>query len=218
MYRSYSNDKFLYYFTSAEIVTKKIFPDKKLRFSSYIKTNDPYETKNWSLTIKDWVQYFESLPTEKQSSFLQLVNSFNEERLDHIKKFKSQIKVLCFSQDDPNFDFDQYLDYSGYKRGWGFPRMWNQYGDKHKGVCLMFEKDSLEGNLQKLFKDDFSIYARKVSYSDELIDKEVNKIDPRKVMKYGIENSLLTSLQENISSFSLKRHSIGKVKESIDIY
>jgi hypothetical protein len=42
---------------------------------------------------------------------------------------QSACKVLCFSEDDPN--------YFGYESS----RMWTSYGGNHKGICLEFDKN-----------------------------------------------------------------------------
>lgn len=58
------------------------------------------------------------------------------------EEIKNNIKIVCFSKDDKEC-----------KPGMMLARMWSQYGDNHKGVCLIFERDKIENQFKKLFDD-----------------------------------------------------------------
>ena len=58
------------------------------------------------------------------------------------EEIKNNIKIVCFSKDDKED-----------RPGMMLARMWSQYGDNHKGVCLIFERDKIENQFKKLFDD-----------------------------------------------------------------
>ena len=57
--------------------------------------------------------------------------------------------------------------YNNLSKGWARSRMWAQYADSHKGVCLIFDKE----NLVKSFKNAFDAcdtYCKEVTYTNNL--------------------------------------------------
>ena len=214
MYRPYSVDKFLYHYTSAETIRDYILSSKKIRFSPYNKTNDPYETKNWSITIKDSLEEIKASKDNDKKFVLDLIMKFNGKRSLYVNKIKSQIKVLCFSEDVKGKSSHNELASFGLKKGWGYPRMWAQYGSKKKkedkkhkqnGACLMFEKNILDITIKKEMFNNFHIFSGTVKYTDDLIDKELNKIHFEIVKSIGIENSIINRINNNIEGFFFKK-------------
>jgi hypothetical protein len=205
MYKKYPVDKFLYHFTKVETAKNDILPYQQLKFSSYDKTNDPYETKNWSISIKDSLEEIKKVNGENKKLTLELIMDFNEKRNKYINSIKSKVHTLCFSEDDKNFKSDNLVSYFGLKKGWGYPRMWHQYGDKHKGVCLMIDKDILVESIKKEFADNFHIYKGMVSYTDELTNKVSNQIDLKEVMLNGISKSITNKIYCNIEGLFFRK-------------
>ncbi|WP_318468306.1 DUF2971 domain-containing protein [Photobacterium leiognathi] len=115
--------KYVYHYTSVDTAVDYILKDETLLVSCYNKTNDPKETKDW---------FF--IPGSNHGRCL---DKYTPEYLSKIMNpvIKEATHVICFTKDEVltgNFN-----DMA--RRGFCKPRMWAQYGDKHKGVCLIFD-------------------------------------------------------------------------------
>jgi hypothetical protein len=156
-------DRFLYHYTSANTAIEYILKNKQLKLGKYINTNDPKETKTWQFSIgtnenRDLSGY--SL-TEISEKFTQAL--------------KHKTNLACFSQDEA-LKGDHTRDI--YARGFGKSRMWAQYADNHKGVCLVLEKSAIRKSAEDQFRDErFRLYGGPVIYKDRLITQVNNPAD-----------------------------------------
>lgn len=205
MFKSYPRERFLYHFTKAKTAIDYILPSQQLRFSPYNKTNDPYETKNRSITINNSLDEIDKVTGDDKRTTIELMMNFNESRFKYIDSIKSKVKTLCFSEDIKNFNQDYKVSYFGFKRGWGYPRMWAQYGENHKGICLMIDRNLLYESINKEATKNFIIFNRAVNYTDELFDKELNCINIEEVKLSGIAESIMNRLNSNIEYFFFKK-------------
>jgi hypothetical protein len=48
---SRKHSKFMYHYTKPDVLVEKILPTEQIRFSRFAKTNDPSESKDWTLGI-----------------------------------------------------------------------------------------------------------------------------------------------------------------------
>lgn len=120
----------LYYYCSLETALNHILKHNQLLLSPIISTNDPRENKNFDFATTS----MGNIDHTKVGSEIS-------------KAVRENCKVLCFTK-EPN------------KSIWGFElsRMWAYYGARHKGVCLLLDKQKfLEENKHfinpKLFKE-----------------------------------------------------------------
>lgn len=121
----------IFHYTKLEIALECILKSKQLRFTKYEDSKDPHEYKkrNFALTgsFSTWNEFDKKfICTEKMSNIIQ-----------------QNLRVACFCRNKPN--------YPGYLRS----RMWSQYADNHRGVCLAFSKKALQKAVRKQFKSDF---------------------------------------------------------------
>lgn len=148
-----SNDRFIYHYTSAEVAREFILPNGTLQFSNINQLNDPEES------------------TKYECLFLN--NSENNEKPDSLSMlmdFKQTFPSLLFSSSfctDKKKDDNTNLHLN---KGFMLSRMWGTYGDKHKGVCLCFDKAKLLDSFQKYNGNNFDIYKSDVKYSKDIID------------------------------------------------
>lgn len=155
--------RFLYHYTSANTAIEYILKNKQLKLGKYINTNDPKETKTWQISIgtnenRDLSGY--SL-TEISERFTQ--------------SLKNKTNLACFSQDEA-LTGDHTRDI--YARGFGKSRMWAQYADNHKGVCLVLEKSAIRKSAEEQFGDErFRLYGGPLIYKDRLITQVNNPAD-----------------------------------------
>jgi hypothetical protein len=135
------------HFTSAATAFEHILiPGGKLRLGRYGRMQDPAENK-------DVVPNFE-VPSEPPDAAQRVEDAFRAHR--------DRMRVLCLTRDAdvraqerPQFDCC-----------WARPRMWEQYGDRHRGVCLLFEAARSEHAISEACPED-TIYKGKVNYSRE---------------------------------------------------
>jgi len=154
------HDKFLYHYTSAKTAIDYILKDKQLKLGRYVNTNDPKEAKTWQF----------SLGTNERRDLSKY--SLDEISERFTQALKRRTNLACFSQDS-TLTGDHTRDI--YARGFGKSRMWAQYADNHKGVCLILEKSAIRKAVEDQFGNDrFRIYTGPVIYADRLIT-EVNK-------------------------------------------
>ena len=133
----FDRERYLYHYTSVDTAVNYILINKTLRFNPLANVNDPMESdpNHWA---------FSNDGGDKQSI------AVRDRILDHLK---NRTKVVCFSRDDqsdwgsPEFNP---LDFCA--RGHSKPRMWATYGDDHRGVCLIFDRELLRQALESGLK------------------------------------------------------------------
>ena len=165
----YHSNDMIYHYTSTEKALGKILPTKKLRFSLRKESADPIENLN---------PLFSFSANGEQNSIL---NEYANEIKDDIKEYIGKTKQLCFcknnkdarsgisSPDNENLAFMK-------------PRMWDQYGDKYKGVCLAFSLEELKKKATRnVFHDDIDY----IKYNDMSIRHQ--SINLREISEIGKE-------------------------------
>jgi len=151
--------KYLYHYTSFNTLINYIFNENTLRFSPYKVVNDPLESKNWKFKLKYDSKLF------KDFDFSDVEEAIKTVGISMIK----YNKLLCFSRDYPNnfpISTNQPNDFinRNWSRGFGYPRMWSQYGNNHKGVCLVFDKQKLIKEINQKFIKTHQILHSEVIY------------------------------------------------------
>jgi hypothetical protein len=124
--------KYIYHFTSAETAILYILPTLRLKISSFSNTNDPRENKTFNFG-----QIFDKLTDDHR---FEVKNSFK----DYLNKY---CNILCFSN-------DYKIESTWLNLGYNHPRMWAQYADKHRGVCLVINRKVFIKENEKSFFDD----------------------------------------------------------------
>lgn len=146
--------KYLYHYTSSKIATDNILSNKTLKIGRYIETNDPKETKEW--------QFFVGTNEGRELSPYNLT----EMSIKATHALKHRTNVICFSC-DRELSGDHMVDI--FNRGFCKPKMWAQYAENHKGVCLIFDKEALSKTIMDKFSSDFLIYSGHVTYENRII-------------------------------------------------
>jgi len=175
--------KYLYHYTTVDKAVGFILKDKTLMFNSLRNTNDPKESKDWKF---DFHIGNGASPSHAESMKLWETVS---------KEIKSNCKILCFSKDKPGLGDDFFNDI--YLRGFAKSRMWAQYGDDHKGVCLIFDKKKIEALLTAQFSSISDLYATDIKYKNRPLKGDIFK------SPYTLHYPLLKEL--GVSEY-VKRH------------
>lgn len=101
-------------------------------------------------------------------------NPSNEELALRMRRFKDAViereravRLASFSMDISKGSQGEY--YNNLSKGWARSRMWAQYADNHKGVCLVFDKINLIKSFTRAFKSKTcKIHYGKVDYTNDL--------------------------------------------------
>jgi hypothetical protein len=148
-----SATKYIYHYTSMD-TAKIILKSRRLKFGSYMKTNDPKETKHWEF----------DLGTNEHTD----LGKYDMEALGVwlSKELKANTKVACFSLDTEPLTGDHTADI--FNRGFCKPRMWVQYAANHTGVCLVFDFQTLDALVREQFSSGL-IFGGPVQYVNRSI-------------------------------------------------
>lgn len=145
-------ESLIYHYTTIETAIEHILDDQQIRLSPLRLLNDPREAKDFSYSLLGT-----GLPPEGMDQ-KQFKASFklNEAIKDHGK-------VICFSSDI----LDQNTSRIGpFLKGYAKSRMWSQYGQNHKGIILVFEKEKLIKSIESQNTGADQVFHNKVTYAD----------------------------------------------------
>ena len=172
------DDRLLYHYTNYSIAIENILNENTILFNRVNRTNDPLEFENF-IHIASW-------SNEKEKSVMFDLLEIGKTCNDIVK---NKFKICCFCIDKDIEDFNDYTSYTN--KGYCRSRMWSQYGNGHKGVCLIFNKDRLLEIIKNNFKN---VFAGEVHYKNNLsylldvtdIDYDIDrKMKPfERVIKY----------------------------------
>jgi hypothetical protein len=139
----------LAHYTKASTAFENILPGK-LRLSPYRLMRDPAENKD----ILPNICSLRPAPDDDRAI---------EEVYAQIKAARNRMRVLSLTRDTE----DGGDSYPEFDCCWSRPRMWEQYGDEHRGACLLFSKSCLERAICKAWPDERTRNMRNVVYKRE---------------------------------------------------
>jgi len=186
----FKSSNLLYHYTRIQTAYDHILYTNKLKLSERHTSNDPIENIIDPIITNSFYGYNETeRPSDKDIS----------EASNFIKEKIKNAKQICFCMNSDNPDFHKFTilpyEYFGFLK----PRMWDQYGDKYNGVCLVFDKTKLETN-----KSD--IYSKKVEYiSYSEFHRNHANIDLNDLQDYGLDQYYETSF-ERIKNQGFLKH------------
>jgi len=176
IYAVRDSNSYVYHYTDADTALRHILKSRTLLLNSFSRTNDPKESKEWTM-----------IPFTTQQN---PGNDFIESKLptEVASKLKSSAYLSCFCSDLPGLTGDHTEDIL--KRGLARPRMWAQYADKHRGFCLVFDKAVLVKKITEQLPNGIAIHGR-VSYIDRSwtnrLDPHAFRIEYDKLVKIGLD-------------------------------
>lgn len=184
----YFREDMLYHYTSLETAMEKILPSRKLKFSVFSKVNDPIENSKKSASI-----HYSSINEEE------LFFKNNKDYFDIINILRlNKSRFLCFCENNEGIKFydSKIIDRINYfKSGFFKPRMWAQYGDLHRGICLAFSKSKLKNQLKEEFSN-FKKFDDHVKYDNSYMKTmngyhiDINQIGGEEFEEFVIKSHL----------------------------
>ena len=158
--------EYLFHYTKAESF-ESIIKTQELWFNNIYKTNDPYENKKFDF-------YSKSEKKDITGEYIKIDEDVDDAQVwffQQLNRIKNRIvKTISFCCGIYNFNP---LDENN-RPGYFYPRMWAQYADNSKGVCLIFDKQKLLEELRRVLEKNYYVFDDKVKYTD-IIDKEYSK-------------------------------------------
>lgn len=129
----------LCHYTTAEAAFAWILPSGELRLSPFSKMRDPFETG-----MSFMASWYGERP-DIEARYAQATAALDRQR--------AGTKLLSFSIDaGPQHGYD--ASSGSFRLAWARARLWEQYAEAHRGVCLAFDRKSAEatiyGNLHEL--------------------------------------------------------------------
>jgi hypothetical protein len=164
--------KYVYHYTSKNSFMEHILRTMEIRFGKLEKTNDPRE------------YYGPSILYDSSAGSV----SFNR-ALELVKNDLGKYKILSLCR-------DKKVD-SNYERGFYKPRMWAQYGDSHKGCCLVFDRVKLEACLKQIYEEE-NIVSGNIDYITKDIELTL-------CLKENIANEIQRFVRDNIEYLLFKK-------------
>jgi hypothetical protein len=195
-----NSDDALFHYTKTSIAIEHILPRQELKLSLPKETNDPRENKEkiFSLSCKGLP---ENSTDRISKQAYQIIN----------KILLSESKMLCFcSNKKPTLilnDGNTIADELNCSDGYNKSRMWSQYGENHRGICLVFSKEKLEKELEtKRHRQILDYKCGYVQYFEEgRMPLKITKIDGNKFIKEN-EDYLRRRVIENSDEFFYRKH------------
>lgn len=201
----------VWHYTSTINAIRYIFFDNVLRLSPRLKSNDPVENYYQQICLKNVIN-----ENEITEYALHIHNEY--------RKKADSVKQLSFCKNEYNDGKIHNIDTYGYLK----PRMWDQYGDHYRGVCIGFDQDKLVvnnethkmGSINYLTYDKF-LHMKTFSIESKLteseylneekyvLDKQFYELFFRKHIDYIGENEF------RIISFIDKEYDYIEIKKSI---
>ena len=179
---------YLYHYTSTDTALNFILKNGTLKFNSFNQVNDPKENKAWD---------FATLVHADLNLSSEQYNAISQEISDTLK---ANAKLVCFSR-DKNEAIGKWQPEALLDRGFAKPNMWHHYGDKHCGLCLMFDQNKLNQAFRKKLNSN-RLISGKVNYSNKGILLNILK-DPFAInlIQVGEIDSYLSAINRHLNSW-----------------
>lgn len=165
------SDDLLFHYTSLNAACS-ILSSNKLRLSNLTNLNDPLEfcrPNGFS---------FNGFEIDMKKAVRELYES--------LKERENKVRLLSFCRDfftEGEWDNKNNQSFSSNLifKGWARTRMWAQYADNHRGVCLVFDKSEisekfkeLQNNHTKILEPQKITYTNDFSKVEDLMTRELN--------------------------------------------
>lgn len=124
------------HYTQAWTFFDYIEPTMRLRAGPMATVNDPREARDWTISLVADIE-----GEVNDADFWALQREFNEIA-------RQRTLLLCCTADPGIADSELVGD-----RGFAHPGMWAHYGESHRGVCLLLDRQALDDTFSELVDD-----------------------------------------------------------------
>ena len=169
-----------------------ILEKKQIFLSPLASCDDPRESKQWGFG-------FIGAGTICLENYSDVPNIFSS-------YIRNNSRVLCFcGWNDEKLDFSEnmvpHYREAYYRAGFARSRMWSQYGKRHTGICLVFDKTRLEEDFESSFetKKKFSGSVEYQYYLESFV--KARKIECRNILNHSIDEALGMQIDANFHEY-----------------
>jgi len=141
----FNSDDIIYHYTKIQTAFEYILHTNKLKLSDRKTSNDPIENIRNRAIINSSYGYVDTKKANNETA-----SKASKFILEKIKNSKQ----LCFCKNNQNPELQKFMELPYEYYGFLKPRMWDQYGDKYNGVCLVFDKNILKSNNTNIYSDN----------------------------------------------------------------
>jgi hypothetical protein len=199
--KAWESEEILCHYTSMDIAVQDILYNNTLKLSKRKSSNDPFEKPPKLIPISGGSGSW----NEKLGQYdeLNILEADRVELRNYILDMHHQMHQICFCQNSKEERFQNYttkpLEYWGFIR----PRMWDQYGDKYKGCCLIFSKEKLLKAAREQYEN---IEGNEVKYhSYSFLETAYSNIDKRLFQEEGMRKYKQT-VKNREMNYMLRKH------------
>jgi hypothetical protein len=153
-----------FHYTTREAAFGGIMAEHKLKLATYGRMRDPLENQPWRFTFAG----YGPRPADEQA-MAERLNGYTlfEDELNVGVRDRSHLLSLTVDvEPDPEGEQEPFC------RGWARARMWEQYAENHRGVCLAFDKEKLTESLMASVSG-LVVYAQEVIYDGRGLMKPI---------------------------------------------
>jgi hypothetical protein len=188
----------LFHYTKTCVVTNHILQSGEMKLSLLKDSNDPWEYKFRPFDMTGW-----SLPTDASQLFVD-INTI----IDRV--LRNECRFMCFCSNSRPIivlqNGEEVEDLYAIPEGWNRSRMWNQYGDKHSGACLVLSRSALEvcikshSELIDLYKFGFVRYSQEYRMSH---DSHI--LNGNRLVTDGVEEYARSFIKNNFDNILFRK-------------
>lgn len=150
----FESEDTIFHYTTGNIAINNILPEKLLKLSIGMNTNDPRE-----------YNIFDLEPYMDGGSSIEEFNHIRREAERCIRNAIISYKFACFCKNGSSYCRDG-VKLFGYSR----LRMWAQYGENFNGICIAFSAKSIKEH----FRSITTIFDNHVSYYEDLENIDIH--------------------------------------------
>ncbi len=187
-------DDIIFHYTNLSTALEHILFNKQLQFSYLLNMNDPRERNYWSFGRRMLID------DSAFKTMLHLQIILNEIRT-------SEYKIGCFCSNKVSEEKSETFSVERDWYGWNRLRMWAQYADNFRGVCIAFSASAIKKKLGEQLGEERLIKEGAVDYLPNYYqhDRDLRGIDPHMVSDEALEKYAASYIKENLSSFFLTK-------------
>jgi hypothetical protein len=172
----------LSHYTKLATALEHVLLDGRIRLSPLSAMRDPRESRDW-------------LPSHGTAEGVEWEPGIYENLHTELQAARSRIKVFSLTETLPEVDPDG-MDETGF--GYAHPRLWEQYAEDHRGVCLVFDQEALLGQLAA----QFDTLVGSVDYTD---DDLIPGVTSATVAKRGVEGAVKYLIESRLRELVFRK-------------
>ncbi len=147
----------IFHYTRASTALEHILHERRLKLSFLKDTHDPWEYQGFVFGARVW----------SSDGSLDLLEELKKAQIKINSIIRERYRLVCLCSNPDGAEVPESMDSRDLIRfGFARSRMWSQYAEAHRGVCIAFSKSALVTATSKLTQP---VYHGRVSYPDILL-------------------------------------------------